>query len=43
MMRCFALVARYTSITTIMSIASCFGWPLYQMDVKIAFLNGVIE
>jgi hypothetical protein len=26
-----------------MSIASCFGWPLYQMDVKTTFLNGVIE
>jgi hypothetical protein len=39
----FALVARYTSIRTIMSLASIFGWSLYQMDVKTAFLNGLIE
>jgi hypothetical protein len=39
----FALVARYTSIRSIISIASVMGWKLHQMDVKIAFLNGVIE
>jgi hypothetical protein len=39
----FAPVARYTSIKTIMSLASIFGWPLYQMDVKTTFLNGLIE
>jgi hypothetical protein len=39
----FAPVARYTSIRTIMSLASVFGWQLYQMDVKTTFLNGVIE
>lgn len=26
-----------------MYVASIFGWPLYQMDVKSAFLIGVIE
>ncbi len=26
-----------------MFMASCFGWSLHQMDVKIAFFNGVIE
>jgi hypothetical protein len=26
-----------------MSLASIFGWQLYQMDVKTTFLNGLIE
>lgn len=39
----FAPVARYTSIRTIIVIAAARGWKLHQMDVKIAFLNGVIE
>ena len=39
----FALVARYISIRAIISIASVMGWRLYQMDVKTAFLNGLIE
>jgi hypothetical protein len=39
----FALVARYTSIRTIIALAAKMKWKLHQMDVKIAFLNGVIE
>lgn len=39
----FALVARYTSIRTIIAIAVAKGWKLHQMDVKTIFLNGVIE
>jgi hypothetical protein len=39
----FSLVARYTSIRSTISIASVMGWKLHQMDVKTAFLNGVIE
>jgi hypothetical protein len=39
----FALVARYTSIRAIISLAASMGWSLHQMDVKITFLNGVIE
>ena len=39
----FALVARYTSIRTIIALAASMGWTLYQMDVKTAFLNGEIE
>jgi hypothetical protein len=35
----FAPVARYTSIKAIISM----GWSLHQMDVKTAFINGVIE
>jgi hypothetical protein len=39
----FAPVAKYTSIRSIIAIASVMGWKLHQMDVKTAFLNGVIE
>jgi hypothetical protein len=39
----FALVARYTSIRTIIALASKMKWKLHQMDVKTTFLNGVIE
>jgi hypothetical protein len=39
----FAPVARCTSIKAIISLAASMGWSLHQMDVKTAFLNGVIE
>jgi hypothetical protein len=39
----FSLVARYTSIRAIMSIATHMGWRIHQMDVKTSFLNGKIE
>jgi hypothetical protein len=39
----FAHVARYTSIQTIIALASALGWRLHQMDVKTTFLNGEIE
>ena len=39
----FAPVARYTSIRSIIAITSAVGWKLYQMDVKIAFLNGIVD
>ena len=39
----FALVAWYTLIRAIMALASMMKWDLHQMDVKTAFLNGVIE
>jgi hypothetical protein len=39
----FAPIARYTSIQTIIALASAMGWRLHQMDVKIAFLNEEIE
>jgi hypothetical protein len=39
----FAPVSRYTSIRAIISLATSMGWSLHQMDVKTAFLNGVIE
>jgi hypothetical protein len=39
----FAPVAKYTSIRTIIALASVLCWKLHQMDVKTAFLNGKIE
>ena len=39
----FAPIARYSSIRTIISLAIEMGWRIHQMDVKTAFLNGVIE
>jgi hypothetical protein len=39
----FAPIARYTSIRTIIALAAKMKWKLHQMDVKTAFLNGVIE
>jgi hypothetical protein len=39
----FSPVARYTSIRTIIALAAKMKWKLHQMDVKTAFLNGVIE
>jgi hypothetical protein len=39
----FAPVARYTSIKTIIALATKMKWKLHQMDVKKNFLNGVIE
>eukprot|EP00253_Pinus_taeda_P009141 PITA_09141 len=39
----FALVARYTSIKSVISLAGQMGWEIHQMDVKTTFLNGVIE
>ena len=38
----FALVARYTSIKALISIATEMGWKIHQMDVKTTFLNGII-
>jgi hypothetical protein len=39
----FSLVSRYTSNKAIISLEASMGWSLHQMDVKAAFLNGVIE
>ena len=39
----FAPVARYTSIRSLISIAAEMGWKIHQMDVKTAFLNGIIQ
>jgi hypothetical protein len=39
----FAPVAKYTSIRAVISIAAKMGWKIHQVDVKTAFLNGIIE
>ena len=39
----FALVARYSSIRSILALSTQMGWQIHQMDVNTAFLNGVIE
>jgi hypothetical protein len=39
----FSLFSQYTSIRTIISLASAMGWRLHQMDVKTTFLNEEIE
>jgi hypothetical protein len=39
----FSLVARYTSICTIIALTASMGWKLHQMDVTPSFLNGEIE
>lgn len=39
----FAPVAKLTSVRTLISVASKLQWPLYQMDVKNAFLNGDLQ
>ena len=39
----FAPVARLEAIRILLAFAASKGFKLYQMDVKSAFLNGVIE
>lgn len=38
-----SLVAKYTSIRSIISVTFIMGWKLHQMDVKTTFLNVVIK
>ena len=39
----FALVARLESIRILLAIACHLNFKLYQMDVKSAFLNGMLQ
>ena len=39
----FAPVARYASIKAVISIIAEMDWRIHQMDVKTAFMNGIIE
>jgi hypothetical protein len=39
----FAPIARLESIKILLSIACHLGFKLYQMDVKSAFLNGILQ
>ena len=36
----FAPITRFTSVKCLIAVAAVRRWPLYQMDVKNAFLNG---
>lgn len=39
----FAPVAKMNSIRVLLSLVDNHGWPLHQLDVKNAFLNGDLE
>lgn len=39
----FAPVAKLNTIRVFLSIAANLDWPLYQLDVKNAFLNGDLD
>ena len=39
----FAPVARYTSIILVLALVTVMKCKIHQMDVKTAFLNGVVE
>ena len=39
----FALVARYSSIKSILALSTQMGCKIHQKDVKKTFLNGLIE
>ena len=39
----FALVARLSSVRTLIAVSTARKWPLFQMDVKNAFLNGELS
>ena len=39
----FAHVAIYTSIRSILSLVVVMKWKIHQMDIKIAFLSGVVK
>lgn len=39
----YAPVARMETIRLVIAIASSKGWPLFQLDVKSAFLNGPLD
>lgn len=36
-------MARLNTVRVLLSIAADLDWPLYQLDVKNAFLNGNLE
>jgi len=42
-MRIFLLVARYSSIRSMLALSAQMGWKIHQMDMKTTFLNGKIE
>ena len=39
----FLLVAKISFVRILISLAANLGWPLFQLDVKSAFLNGDLK
>ena len=39
----FAPVARLDTIILLLAISAQLGWKVHQMDVKLAFLNGILQ
>ena len=39
----FAPIAIYTSIRSLLDLATVMKWKIQQMDVKTTFLNSVVE
>ena len=39
----FSPVAKISSIRILISLAANMGWPLFQLDIKNAFLNGDLK
>jgi len=39
----FAPTSRYTTIRSLVSLATTMGWNIYQMVVKTTFKNGTID
>ena len=39
----FAPVVRWTTIRTLVSMAAQLDWPILHLDVKSAFLNGILK
>ena len=43
MMKLFSPVARFKSLRLLLALAALEDWEIHQMDVKLAFLNGLLD